>query len=171
MNLALREQKARGEIDLNVRSHSDLPRIAGHLKAVGALYDELNKVLKKGIETYAPNGVGIEGMWYGFKVSDESVDWVSTDLKIREEYQRAQTLLTDHPDQLQEAERKRYELMAKLPDLAAVLKHWDVDPGRFKEWQSAKLKHLWRLDKPGLLEMLKEYVVKDKSTRFGAYKN
>lgn len=169
-NLALREQKARGPIDLNIHSHADLPRIAGQLKTIGALYDELNKALKKGIELYAPKGIAIEGMWYGHKASDESVDWVSTDLKIREEHTRAKHLLTD-PDRLSDEDKRRYELMVKLPDLAAVLKHWGVEPNTFKEWQAAKLKNLWRLDKPALLDMLKQYVVRDRSTRFGGYKN
>lgn len=168
-NLALAEQKARGQVDLNIRSFADLPRIAKHLRVVGALYDELNSTLKNGIEKFAPqNGVAIDGMVYKFKASDEAVDWVSTDIKIRDESVRAQQLLVDA--NLSKEERRKYELMAKLPDLAAVLKHWGVDPMAFKEWQGQKLKNLWRLDKPGMMEMLKDYVVKSKTTRFGGYK-
>jgi len=170
MNQALREQKARGELDLNVRSYADLPRLASALKAIEALKSEVQQALKEGIEKHAPTGrVDIEGEWYGFKAGDEAVDWVSTDLKIREESNRAKQLLVS-PEQLTDAERIKYELMARLPDLAAVLKHWGIDPNTFREWQSQKLKNLWRLDKPGLLEMLKEFVVKDRSTRFGSYK-
>ena len=169
-NLALCEQKARGTVDLNVRSFADLPRIAGHLRVVGALYDELNKTLKQGIELYAASQpVAIDGMWYGFKPSDETIDWVSTDLKIREESSRARQLLVD-PGLLTPEDIKKYELQAKLPDLGAVLKHWGVEPITFKEWQAAKLKNLWKLDKPGLLEMLKEFIVRDRSTRFGGHK-
>lgn len=170
-NLALMEQRARGPINLNITGAKDLERIAAHVHSVGTLYDELNKVLKKGVEEYSPaGGISIEGITYKFKASDEAVDWVSTDLRIREEHERAKQLLVS-PDGLSEELRKKYELMAILPDLAAVLKHWGVDPGTFKEWHSQKFKNLWRLDKPVLLDMLKEYVVKDRSTRWGAYKN
>lgn len=169
-NLALAEQKARGEVDLNVRSFEDLKRLASQLRTVGALYDELNKALRSGIETYAPaGGVSIDGMWYGFKTSDEAVDWVATDLKIREEHRRAKQLLVDGVED--ENLKRKYETMSKLPDLAAVLQHWGVEPNTFKTWQSQKLKKLWMLDKPALLDMLKEYIVKDRSTRFGGYKN
>jgi hypothetical protein len=169
-NLALREQKARGQVDLNARTVEDLKRLASNLRVTGALYDELNKALKQGIEALAPeNGIAIEGMWYGFKASDEAVDWISTDLKIREESMRAKQLLVDGV--ADDALRRKYEMMAKLPDLAAVLKHWGVDPGVFKEWQGQKLKNLWKLDKPALLDMLKDYVVKKRDTRFSGYKN
>lgn len=169
-NLALCEQHARGQVDLNVRGFEDLKRLASSLRTVGALYDELNKALKKGIESHAStNGVHIDGMWYGFKTSDEAVDWVATDLKIREESLRAKTLLQDPMED--GPLKEKYKLMAEIPDLAALMKRYGVEPNAFKEWQNAKLKNLWKLDKPALMEMLKEFVVKDRSTRYGSYKN
>lgn len=170
MNQALREQRARGDIDLSVRSFADLPKLASALKSVGALYDEINKALKQGVEAHAPTGrVDIDGGWYGFKASDEAVEWVSTDLKIREESNRAKQLLVS-PELLTLEEKAKCERMAALPDLDAVLKKWDINPDHFKKWQAEKFKHLWKLEKPGLLELLKEYIVKDKSTRFGYHK-
>lgn len=168
-NLALCEQKARGQVDLNVRSFEDLKRLAANLRTIGVLYDEINKSLKQGIETYAPqNGVHIDGMWYGFKTSDEAVDWVATDLKIREESGRSRQLLTDAT--LPEDQKELHEKRAAIPDLAALLKQYGVDPNTFKDWQGQKLKNLWKLDKPALLDQLKEFIIKDKSTRYGNYK-
>lgn len=169
-NLALCEQKARGQVDLNVRSGGDLERLAKSLRTVGSLYDELNKALKQGIETLGYDRISIDGMWYGFKTSDEAVDWIATDLKIREEHNRSKQLLVD-PSQMTDVEKNLHEKRAKIPDLAALLKTYGVEPNTFKEWQSQKLKNLWKLDKPVLLDQLKEFVVKDRSTRYGAYKN
>jgi hypothetical protein len=170
INLALVEQRARGPIDLNVKSHEDLQRVAKQLRTVGMLYDELNKTLKKAVDTYAAGRVDIDGWWYGNKVSDESIDWIATDLKIREEHARAKALLAAPPPDMTPEQRRLYEKRATLPDLGAILQHWQIDPNTFREWQGQKLKNIWRLDKPGLIDELKQFVVKDRSTRWGGYK-
>jgi PD-(D/E)XK nuclease superfamily len=169
-NLALMEQKARGTIDLNVRSPEDLVRLAEHLEAITALKEEVNAALKNGLENFAPEKrIFINGKWYGFKTSEEAVDWVATDLKIREESARARQLLTDAMED--GPEKQKLELMAKIPDLAALFTHYGIEPGTFKEWQSKKLNSIWKLGKTTMLDHLKEYIVKDRSTRYGAYKN
>lgn len=169
-NLKLMEQRARGSVDLNVNVFSDLERVAKQLRTVGALYDELNKSLKQGIEKLAPQGgVAIEGMWYGFKVGEESVDWKLTDIKVSELSDAAKTKLSDGRFE-SEQDKAKLELMAKLGSLQDVLVHYKIEPNKFKEWHKDKLKQLWKLDRPELMEMLKSYIVKDRSTRFGGYK-
>lgn len=170
--LALSEQRARGPIDMNVRSFADLERLAKQLRVVGVLYDELNKALKTGVEVHAPRGgVSIDGLTYGFKSMDESVDWVCTDLKIREDSAKAKVMLLEHANEITPEQKAKFEKQMAIPDLGALLKAFKIDPDMFKDWQAQKLKQIWRLDKPGLLEMLKEYIVKDKTTRFGGHKN
>lgn len=169
-NLRLMEQRARGSVDLNVHAFSDLERIAKQLRTVSALYDELNKSLKNGIEKLAPQGgVAIDGMWYGFKVTEESVDWQLTDIKIKELAEAAWRKIESR-EVTDPAEARRLETMAKLTDLQTLLKHYNVDPESFKNWHKDKLKQLWKLDRPELLESLKQYIVKDRNTRFGGYK-
>jgi hypothetical protein len=169
-NLKLCEQKARGEVDLNVRNFEDLKRLASNLRTIGALYDELNKVLKDGIETLSPTRrVDIDGMWYGWKVSEETIDWIATDMKIREESQRAKRLLLDPVED--GALKAKYELMAKIPDLNAFMKHYNIDPDVFKKWEAAKLKNILKTDNQPLINNLKDFIVKDRSTRYGNYKN
>ena len=148
-NTRVREQFARGEINLNVNNQADMIRLANQLRVTGVLYDQLNKKLKDSIETLCPEGgVAIEGMQYCFKPGDEKVDWGATDRKIRE------------------TTRGSGENMS----LDKVLKKYDIDPEAFKEYRGEKLSALFRLNKPGLVEELREYMVKTKSTRFGAYK-
>jgi hypothetical protein len=174
-NLALMEQRARGKIDLNVRSFADLPKLADALRTLGVLYDEVNKALKQGIETYAgEGGVSIDGMWVGFKTSDESVKWAATDMKIQEESRRAAQLLTSPTDpegnEITEEQRAKYKLMSEIPNLEAFLVKYEVNPNNFKEWQNEKFKNLWKIKRPGMMEQLKEYIVTERATRYGIYK-
>ena len=146
----IQEQNSRGEINLNISSIEDMRRVANQLRVTGALYDQLNRKLKEAIETHAPdNGVAIEGMWYGFKVSDEKVDWHATEANVRELSIKVGSPTT----------------------LAGLLERHGLDPDVFKEWRGEKLKAIWKLGKTGLLDELKQYVVKVKDTRFGSYKN
>ena len=153
-NRRIQEQNARGEISLNVSSVDDIVRIAKQLKVTGSLYDLLNRKLKESIENLCPDsGVAIEGLWYGFKPSDEKVDWVATDRKIRESAPR-------HPE------------VQGMDDvgLDAILKKHGVDPNAFKEWRGEKLKALFKLNKPELIDELRAFIVKDRDTRFGGHK-
>lgn len=168
VNMKMRDQNARGLVDLNVRSFADVKRIAEALHATGILYDRLNKSLKQGVEIYATEGVAIDGTWYGHKAS-EAVDWIATDIKIRNESEMARIKLLEcrYKD---EAEKALLEKRASIPDLNTLLKQYDIDPEKFKEWKGDKMSVLWRLDKPGLLDLLKDYVMQSKKTRFGAHK-
>ena len=147
----IQEQNARGDINMNVHTIDDMKRVAQQLRVTGVLYDQLNKKLKEAIETNCPeSGIAIEGMWYGFKVSDEKVDWQATERKLREESAR---------------------VPAGGPgDLNDVLKKSGLNPEVFREWRGDKLKALWKLDKTDLINTLKPYIVTDRSTRFGGYK-
>jgi hypothetical protein len=169
-NLKLEEQQARGTVDLNVRGVEDLKRLATQLHVTGRLYDDIQKNLKKGLEKFGiqNSGIAIEGSWYGYKTSDEAVDWAATDLEIRNKAAHAQSQLD--AGQLDGDAMAKAKLMSQLENLDDVLKHYGVDPGAFKTWQGQKLKNLWKLDKPDLMDLLKEYIVKDKSTRFGKHK-
>jgi len=152
-NRKIQEQNSRGEINLNINGVDDMVRIAKQLRVTGVLYDQLNRKLKDSIETSCPDsGVAIEGMWFGFKPGEEKVDWVATDRKIREETRRPTTA----PSEVQ--------------DLNVILKKHGVDPEVFKEWRGEKLKALFKLNKPELIEELRAYLVKDRDTRFGAHK-
>lgn len=146
----IQEQNARGDINLNINTIEDMRKVANQLRVTGVLYDQLNRKLKEAIETHAPdNGIAIEGMWFGFKVGDEKVDWSATERKILEDSAKA----------------------GIKTSLADILERHGLDSGAFKEWRGEKLKAVWKLGKPGLLEELKQYVVKTKDTRFGSYKN
>ena len=149
----IQEQNARGDINLNIDSVDDMIRVARQLRVTGVLYDQLNRKLKDAIENKCPDsGIAIEGMWYGFKASDEKVDWQSTERKIREEGSR---LSAD----------------GKPADLSAMLQKHGLDPESFREWRGEKLKALWKLGKTDLIEELKSYVVTTRDTRFGSHKN
>lgn len=169
-NMKIEEQNAKGTMDFNVRGTEDLKRLANQLHVLGKLYDDTQKHIKKGLEKFGMQntGIAIEGSWYGYKTSDEAVDWASTDSEVRLKAAHARSRL--EASELQGEELYRTQLMAKLESLEDVLKHYGVDPGAFKSWQGQKLKNLWRLDKPDLLDILKEYIVKDKNTRFGKHK-
>lgn len=166
----VRDQKARGSLDLNVRSFADLQRLAEELHVVDAMSKEITKALKKGIETLCPdNGVSLQGIWYGFKSSEESVDWSATDIKIREESRRARFRLENMD--FTEEEKPMLEQIANYETLDKMLKKFGVEAEHFKAFNGLKLKNIWRLDKPELLQELAKFVVKDKSTRFGAHKH
>lgn len=160
----IQEQNARGEINLNVNSTEDLQRIARQLRVTGVLYDQLNKTLKNGLEKTGMQSIAIEGMWYGYKVSDEKVDWDATDRKIREEAKRATAVLATGSG---DAESKE---LAEAQDLSGILSKYGVTPEAFKAWRSDKLKALWKLEKPKLMTLLKRFVVLERDTRFGGYK-
>lgn len=149
-NRKIQEQNARGEINLNIQNVDDMIRVARQLRVTGVLYDQLNRKLKEAIENNCPDsGIAIEGMWYGFKPSDEKVDWIATDRKIKEEAKRP---------------------AAKVGSLDDVLKKHGLDPNSFKEWRGDKLKALFKLGKMDLIDDLKPYMVTDKDTRFGGHK-
>jgi len=152
-NRKIQEQNARGEINLNIHGMEDRVRLARQLRVTGVLYDQINRRLKEDIENNCPDsGVALEGLWYGFKPGDEKVDWVATDRKIREESRRN----ASDPDHGQ--------------SLDTILARHGVDPNAFKEWRGEKLKALFKLSKPELIEELKQYLVKDRDTRFGSHK-
>jgi len=170
INLQMEEQRARGTIDLNVRSVQDAQRIAEQMHVVGKMYDDLQKTYKDGLEKFGITGTGvaIDGYVYKHKTMDEAVDWVATDFNVRDQALIAIQALTD--PQLEGEARQKAELMSKLPSLHAVLAHYGVQPDEFKKWDSDSLKSLWRLDKPQLLERIKGYIVNKRNTKFGRYK-
>lgn len=140
----IQEQNARGDINLNIDTVEDMIRVARQLRVTGVLYDQLNRKLKEAIENKCPDsGIAIEGMWYGFKASDEKIDWISTEKKIREKGSAS---------------------------LAEMLRKHGLDPEGFKEWRGEKLRALWKLGKTDLIEELKPYVVTNRDTRFGSHK-
>ncbi len=142
-------QNAKGDIDLNIRTVDDMVRVARQLRVTGVLHDQLNKKLKEAIETLAPDGgVAIEGMYIGFKVSDEKVDWDATERKMQEETAKS----------------------GKELDLAGFLEKHGYDSDAFKDWRAEKLRGLFKLGKPAVIEELKPYIVTERSTRFGSYK-
>ncbi len=170
INLKLQEQQARGSVDLNVRSFQDLERLGKELKAIGTLYDQVNKAMKNGIDKFAPvGGVTVDGITYGYKASDEAVNWIATDVRLREEADRARNRLAS--GDFTEQEKPKLELMVKMGNLEGVLTHYGINPNSFKDWQGQKLKNLWRLDKPDMMDLLREYIVKERSTRYGGHKN
>lgn len=166
----VREQKAKGTLDLNVRTFDDLLRLAKELHVVDTLSSEITKSLKEGINTLCPtSGVDIGGLYYGYKTSEESVDWQATDKKIREESGRAQTRCEEN-NFSSEDEKSFCEVIKDVQGLDGLLKKFSVVPDNFKKYDNQKLKNLWRLDKPELFQHLSKLIVKDKSTRFGAHK-
>lgn len=165
----VQEQNARGVLDLNVRGVNDLVRIAQSLRALGVLYDQVNKTLKEGIENLCPeNGIAIDGMWYGFKPSDKKVDWKATELKIREDARKAQLLLDD--PNLPQEQRAQLEEIVSTKDLTGLLAKHKMDPVTFKDWKSDKLKALFKAGRSDILQALNPFLVYDKETKFGGYK-
>lgn len=163
-------QKSKGTVDTNVRVFEDLLRIAKEVTVLDAASKALTTALKAGINTLCPqNGVDIGGLWYGYKASEESVDWEATDKKIREESERAKIKISEGSCE-SEADRERCEELSKVSNLDSVLTRYGVDPNLFKNYSATKMKNLWRLDKPELHAFLGPLVMKDKSTRFGAHK-
>ena len=164
------EQKSKGSLDMNVRSFDDLLRLAKELHVVDAMSGEITKALKEGINTLCPTeGVDIGGVWYGYKASEESVDWQATDKKIREESERAKSKL-EEGNCKNEEDRKDCEKIALYENLDNLLARYGVRSENFKAYNNQKLKNLWKLDKPELFEVLSKFIVKDRSTRFGAHK-
>lgn len=166
----VRDQKARGSVDLNARTFDDLMRLAKELHVVTAMASELRTALKNGIEVLCPqNGVDIGGVWYGFKPQSESVDWQATDVKVREEARRARGILEEgnyKPEDKVELER-----IASYQNLDGLFQKYGLMTNVFKDYSGQKLKNLWRLDKPELFAELGKFVVKDKNTKFGAHKS
>lgn len=161
------DQSAQYEVDTNIRSADEMVKAARKLRVVGVVYDRLNTSLRESIKKYSPtSGIAIEGMWYGYRPS-ESVDWVATDRRIREEANKAEVLA-----QTAESPSTKHELNALVEagNLAGLLKRFGLEADNFKEWKKDKLKALWKSNKPGLLNILQKYVVIKKSTRFGGYK-
>ena len=166
----VRDQKARGSIDLNANTVEDLLRLAKELYVVDQMYAQLQSSLKEGIERLCPNnGVNIGGISYGFNKS-ESVDWEATNKKIGEESRRAQIRLFENSFQSEE-DRSWCEKIAKIPTLDALLRSHEIDPNNFKTYNGTKMKNIWRLDKEQLMEDLKKVIVVDGSTRFGPKKH
>ena len=166
----VRDQKSKGIVDMNVNSFDDLIRLAKELHVVDTLSGELTKALKEGINTLCPaSGVNIGGLYYGYKTSQESVDWQATDQKIREENERAKIRIESQSFENEE-DRNWCEKIKALVSLDSLLENYGVRPENFKNYNGTKLKNLWRLDKPELFEVLKKFIVKGKSTSFGAHK-
>ena len=166
----VREQKSKGIVDLNVNSFDDLVRLAKELHVVDTMYGELTKALKTGIDNLCPtNGVNIGGLWYGYKASEESVDWQATDQKIRQENERAKGRCEVQSFESEE-DRNWCEKIQGYSSLDELLSGYGVKPDGYKNYNGTKLKNLWRLDKPDLFEVLRRFIVKDKSTRFGGHK-
>ena len=142
-------QNAKGDIDLNIRTVDDMVRVARQLRVTGVLHDQLNKKLKEAIETLAPDGgVAIEGMFIGFKVGEEKVDWSATERKMQEETAKS----------------------GKELDLAGFLEKHGYDSDAFKDWRAEKLRGLLKHGSQTVIEELKPYIVTERSTRFGSYK-
>jgi hypothetical protein len=160
--LAVSAQNARGEINLNMMSIEDAKRIAGQLTITEGLFDKLNTTLKKGMERLGLQSVAIPGRIYQFKSLDKKVDWDATEVRIMDEVKRAEERLSQGqslPDDFKLIEWQNFE---------GILKAHGIPVEKFKQWRSDKLKSLYQLDKPALLEELAKYTVFDKGTRFGA---
>jgi hypothetical protein len=166
----VRDQKSKGTIDLNANTVEDLIRLAKELYVIDQMYSQLNTVLKEGIERLCPNnGVNIGGVSYGFN-KGESVDWEATNKKIGEESRRAQ-IKGESQSYESEEDRRWSEQIIKTPTLDSLLRSYEVEPNNFKNYNGTKMKNLWKLDKPGLMESLKKVVVIDGSTKFGPKKH
>ena len=167
----IREQNTKGTIDLNTNSVEDLIRIAKELYVVDQMHTQLSKTLKSGIEKLCPNtGVNIGGVSYGFNKSEGSVDWDATNKKIGEESRRAQTK-SESQSYESEEDREWSEKIGKTPTLDSFLRSYQVEPDNFKNYNGTKMKNIWRLDKPELMESLKRVVIIDSTTKFGPKKN
>jgi hypothetical protein len=158
--MAIEAQNARGGINLNARNTDELQKLAGQLLVTGKLYDQMNKTLKQALEDQNLSGIAVNGTWFGFKAGDKSVDWAATEVKIKQEVERAK-LTPENPESV---------ALIEMGDLAGMLKKYGVTPDAFKNWNGSKLKALWKLDKPELMQLMGKFVVYDKSTRFSGYK-
>jgi hypothetical protein len=137
---------------------------------VDRLKDELNTALKDGIERLCPTtGIDIGGVRYGNKVSEESVDWRATDLRIKEESRRAEMHLNSLPEGTDE--RAAAARLAKFKGLAGLLEAHGIDSENYRDWSSVKLKTVWRLDRPEFFKDIRPFLVRSSSTRFGAHKS
>lgn len=166
---AIEQQNARGTVDLNVRGVDDLTRLAKYVRVLGVAYDQVNSTLKKGIETHCPtSGVAIGGMWYGFKGSEKKVDWLATEMEIKNRVIKAKQLLTD--SNMSPETKAGLEAVIAAGDLEGLLKRHQINPEAFKQWKGDKLKALFKTDKQDLLRELNQFLVYDKDTRFGGYK-
>jgi hypothetical protein len=165
----VREQKTRGAIDLNANTIEDLIRLGKELYVVDQMYSQLNTALKDGIDKLCPNnGVNIGGVSYGYNKS-ESVDWEATNKKIGEESRRAQ-IKGESQSYESEEDRRWCEQISKTQNLDTLLRSYEVEPNNFKNYNGSKMKNLWKLDRPELMEFLKRVVVFDGSTKFGPKK-
>lgn len=166
--LQLQEQRARGAVNLNANCMEDLSRLAGAIEVAEIAKKELQVALKDGMEKLHISMVPIEGMIYYHKPSEESVDWIATDIALREEGMRSQRKLEDHyPDG---QEKTDLEFKVKTGSLDKLMATYGIDGEAFKSWNGSKLKQLFKLDKPQFFEKLRPFLVKDKSTKFGGYK-
>lgn len=169
--MKVREQKSKGALDLNVRAFDDLVRIAQELHVVNAMSGELTEALKAGIKTLSPtNGVNIGGVVYGYKTSEEGVDWEATDKKVREESIRAKVKIEEGLCE-SDIEKERCLVVSAYTGLDSILSKYGLNPNTYKNVNGTKMKGIWKLNKPELFEELKGFIVKDKSTRFGARKS
>jgi hypothetical protein len=158
---AVAAQNARGDINLNVHTVQDLQRLAGQVTVLGKLYDQINGALKDGIESICPtNGVAVDGVWYGFRVSESKVDWEATERKFKDSVAKAS----------QDPNQPGAQSLIETRDLTGLLARHGVTPDAFKEWKGDKMKALFKMAKPELNAALKDHLVFDKKTRFGGYK-
>lgn len=161
---AINLQNAKHTINTNVNSVADLIEVAKKTRVLGVVYDELNKVLKKGVETLCPqNGIALDGMSFNFRTS-ESVDWDATEKALAIAVEAAQS----KPETERTADDNR---LLEAKNLKGIMAMFGLNPEGFRDWNNTKMKSVWRLDKEEFINFLSKYAVKEKSTRWGAYKH
>jgi hypothetical protein len=166
------EQKSKGLLDLNIRSHDDAVRVAGTIPPMEAELARRKRLLKTYVNTSCPTtGVSVEGITYGNKPDQESVDWEATDKKIGEESRRAEVLLGEGRFS-GEDERRSLEEVARLKNLDGLFQRYGLRPDYFKTYNGQLLRNIHRLDNgERVIEALSKFVVKTRKTRFMGYKS
>jgi hypothetical protein len=157
-------QNAKHAINTNVNGVQDLVELAKKVRVLGVVYDELNKVLKKGVETYCPeNGIAIEGLSFNFR-SSESVDWDATEEAI--------AIALTNAEAKPVADRTPLEnTLVECRNLKGIMVKFGLNPEGFRDWKNDKMKAVWRLDKEEFIKLISSVAVKEKTTRWGAYKH
>lgn len=161
----LSEQNSSHQYTTEINTVDDMKKAAENLRVLGVAYDTVSKALKKAIETNCPqSGIAINGMYYGFRAS-EGVNWDATEKQIHDAYVKA----TGKNDNDRSPTEKI--LVETGGTLKGILSRFDLNPEGFRSWSKDKLKALWKLDREGLIPLLKEFVVIEKVTRFQGYKH
>ena len=170
-NNKIREQNARGDINLNVTCFDDVKRLANQLRAIDVLSTQISSHLKRAMETYAPGGVALDGGGnYNFR-SSESIEWDETSRNISFAAYTARMKLEQGT--CTEEEKPALKELSELErsGLMGWLEKKGIDGEAFKKLDSKKLNTLLKFNDGSLTEELKKYVVLEKSTRFGYFKN